>query len=189
MRTEEELVIGAQKGDHDSFEELVILHRTTIYNLLLGIVPNVAEDITQEAFMRAFSHIRSFQFRSSFKTWLTRIAINQAKNYLRKQKIREIFLGHSEQTDGSESARIYPQTEIENVETVSEIKGALRSLSYSHREILVLHDILGYDYEESAATLGISLGTVKSRLFYARRALKAKIGVERGPYGEMSTKG
>lgn len=173
------LVKGAQRGDMAAFEELVARHRDKMYARAFSIVhqEEQAMDLSQEAWIKAWQRLDQFAGDSSFTTWMTRITINLCLDHLRRnQRFRVEPLPES-QDDPDAWERILPPvwtrpTEgLERRELRTAIDAAMAKLSEAHRTVLVLHEFEGLEYKEIARTVGISVGTVMSRLFYARRRL------------------
>ena len=175
------LVRAAQRGDMAAFEELVARHRDKIYARAYSMMRNEEEaiDLSQEAWVKGWQRLRQFQGESSFATWMTRIVINLCLDQLRKQKrqraesIEEI----DEESGGVERqmpvVTVNPTAGLERQELRQRIDQALNQLSYEHRTVLVLHQFEEMEYKQIARTMGCSIGTVMSRLFYARRKLAA----------------
>jgi RNA polymerase sigma-70 factor (ECF subfamily) len=176
-----ELVRKAQKNDLGAFEELVHLYQDRVYGLCYQLTNNHADaqDLAQEVFIRAYTGLGSFRNEADFGTWLHRIAVNQGININKKQKKNNaISLDAPFKTAEGEMLREIaatgedPQEVYEQVEMQKSVRTALDQLSQEHRSILVLREMQGYSYEEIAAIVGCSLGTVKSRINRARQALK-----------------
>ena len=178
---DQELVRGAQKGDMGAFEELVARHRDKIYARALSMMRNEEEaiDLSQEAWVKGWQRLAQFQGESSFGTWMTRIVINLCLDQLRKQKRQrtESIEAMDDETGGVERhmppITINPTAGLERNELRQRIDKALGQLSYEHRTVLVLHEFEEMEYKEIARTMNCSIGTVMSRLFYARRKLAA----------------
>src|SRR5213080_1467129 len=175
------LVRAAQKGDMAAFEELVARHRDKIYARAFSMMRNEddAVDLSQEAWVKGWQRLKQFQGESSFGTWLTRIVINLCLDQLRKQKRHrtDSIEAMSEESGGVERqmpvVNVNPTAGLERAELRQRIDRALGQLSYEHRTELVLHEFEEMEYKEIAKTMGCSIGTVMSRLFYARRKLAA----------------
>jgi RNA polymerase sigma-70 factor (ECF subfamily) len=173
------LVRVAQRGDMAAFEELVARHRDKIYARAYSMMRNEEEavDLSQEAWVKGWQRLRQFQGESSFGTWITRIVINLCLDQLRKQKRQrtESIEAMSEESGGVERqmpvVTVNPTAGLERGELRQRIDRALGQLSYEHRTVLVLHEFEEMEYKEIARTMGCSIGTVMSRLFYARRKL------------------
>jgi len=175
------LVRDARKGDTSAFEELVTRHRDRIFARALSMMRNEEEaiDLSQEAWVKAWQRLEQFQGESSFTTWITRIVINLCLDQLRKQKRQraESIEEMDEETGGVERqmpvVTVNPTERLERGELRQRIDRALDQLSHEHRTVLVLHEFEEMEYKEIAKTMGCSIGTVMSRLFYARRKLAA----------------
>ena len=173
------LVRAAQKGDTSAFEELVARHRDKVYARAYSMMRNEEEalDLSQEAWVKGWQRLNQFQGESSFATWLTRIVINLCLDQLRKQKRQrsESIEAMDEESGGVERqmpvVTVNPTAGLERHELRQRIDHALGQLSYEHRTVLVLHEFQEMEYKEIAKTMGCSIGTVMSRLFYARRKM------------------
>jgi RNA polymerase sigma-70 factor (ECF subfamily) len=178
-----------KRGDAAAFEKLVHERSGEIYGLLYRLTenPEEARDLTQETFLRAFQSIAHFRGDSDLRTWIYRIAINQARNrwrwWRRRRRESTVSLDAPEIGGGrlglvatlkSQSARDPEQDAIAS-EREQALKKALSSLRSVYREAVVLRDIEGFAYEEIATTLEISVGTVKSRLARGRQELRRKL--------------
>lgn len=178
---DEELVKGAQRGDMGAFEELVARHRDKIYARALSMMRNEDEalDLSQEAWVKGWQRLKQFQGDSKFGTWMTRIVINLCLDQLRKRKRQrtESIEEMDEETGGVERqmpvVTVNPTEGLERGELRKRIEQALGQLSEEHRTALVLHEFEQMEYKEIARTMGCSIGTVMSRLFYARRKMAA----------------
>jgi RNA polymerase sigma-70 factor (ECF subfamily) len=175
------LVRAAQKGEMGAFEELVARHRDKIYARAFSMMRSEDEaiDLSQEAWVKGWQRLKQFQGESSFSTWMTRIVINLCLDELRKQKRHrtESIEQMDEETGGVErqmpAVTFNPTERLERGELRQRIDRALGQLSYEHRTVLVLHEFEEMEYKEIAKSMGCSIGTVMSRLFYARRKLAA----------------
>jgi RNA polymerase sigma-70 factor (ECF subfamily) len=175
------LVRAAQRGDMAAFEELVARHRDKIYARAYTMMRNEDEalDLSQEAWVKGWQRLRQFQGESSFGTWMTRIVINLCLDHLRKHKRQrtESLDEINEEAGGVERqmpvVTVNPTEGLERGELRQRIDGALGQLSYQHRTVLVLHEFEELEYKQIAKVMGCSIGTVMSRLFYARRKLAA----------------
>jgi len=173
------LVRAAQKGDTDAFEELVARHRDKIYARAFSMMRNEEEaiDLSQEAWVKGWQRLAQFQGDSSFATWITRIVINLCLDELRKQKRRrtESIEEMDEESGGVERqmpvVTANPTERLERGELRQRIDQALAQMSHEHRTVLVLHEFEEMEYKEIAKAMDCSIGTVMSRLFYARRKL------------------
>jgi RNA polymerase sigma-70 factor (ECF subfamily) len=175
------LVKLAQGGDMMAFEELVARHRDKIYARCFIMLRNedAALDVSQEAWVKAWQRIQQFHGDSSFATWATRVTINVCLDQLRKNKRQraESIEELNEESGGVERqmpvVTVNPTERLERGELRQRIDGALGKLSEEHRTVLLLHEFQEMEYKDIARTVGISIGTVMSRLFYARRKMAA----------------
>jgi RNA polymerase sigma-70 factor (ECF subfamily) len=175
------LVRAAQTGDMLAFEELVARHRDKIYARAFSMMRNEDEavDLSQEAWVKGWQRLHQFQGESSFGTWMTRIVINLCLDQLRKHKRQrtESIEEMTEESGGVERqmpvVTINPTARLERAELRARIDRALGQLSHEHRTVLVLHEFEDLEYKEIAKVMECSIGTVMSRLFYARRKMAA----------------
>ena len=184
---EAEFIEKLKRGEAAAFEELVAARSGEIYGLLFRLTENSEEarDLTQETFLRAFQNIGGFRGEADLRTWIYRIAINQARNrwrwWRRRSRDSTVSLdatqSNSDQpliaTLAESSANPEQKTLAHERELV--LRGALRKLGHAYRETVILRDIEGFTYEEIATTLGINVGTVKSRLARGRQELRRKL--------------
>ena len=154
-------------GDELVFSELLKRHKEKVRNIIYLTLSNTdgVDDIAQEVFITVYRHLKSFRFESQFTTWLYRITINKCKDYLRKKNIRSIFLPLKDEEPVFES--INEDTDIKHI-----VRNAIATLPDKLRIPLVLQDLEGFSYQEIADTMECEIGTVKSRIFRAREALK-----------------
>jgi len=173
------LVQAAQQGDMRAFEELVARHRDKIYARAYSMMRNeeAAIDLSQEAWVKGWQRLAQFHGDSSFGTWMTRVVINLCLDALRKQKRQrtESMEAIDEESGGVERqmpvVTINPTAGLERIELRQRIDKALGQLSNEHRTALVLHEFEEMEYKEIAKVMDCSIGTVMSRLFYARRKM------------------
>lgn len=184
VNNEQALLNKCKNGDVQAFEELVCLYERKVYTLAYRMMgnPEDANDLAQEAFLRAFRAIGSFRGDSSFSTWLSHIVTNLCRDELRKRyRIsvesldQEVCLGYSEVKKQIPSAEPTPDEIYEKRELQQEIQELLSTLSPEFRLALILRDIQGFSYQEIAEQMECSLGTVKSRINRARNYLKEKL--------------
>ena len=175
------LIKRAKKGDMDAFSVLVSTHEQKAINFAYRMLKDSheAEDAVQEAFLRAFDKISTFRENSSFSTWFFTILNNICLDILRKHsKSATVISIHQEDTNDDkyelqiEDKSSGPYEELQKKEAASVLEKALKELSEEHRAVIVLRDINDFEYDEIARILGISLGTVKSRLSRARISLR-----------------
>ena len=182
-----EFIERLKRGEAAAFEMLIAEHSGEIYGLLFRLTENAEEarDLTQETFLRAFQNIDRFRGEADLRTWIYRIAINQARNrwrwWRRRRRDATVSLdashAYSSQTVGETLVEASQNPEQQTLAHEREValRAALRKLSRSYREAVVLRDIEGFSYEEIAATLGINVGTVKSRLARGRQELRQRL--------------
>ncbi|HZQ48169.1 MAG TPA: sigma-70 family RNA polymerase sigma factor [Verrucomicrobiae bacterium] len=176
---DEQLVKAAQRGDMDAFEELVARHRDKMYARAFMMVHNEDEaiDLSQEAWVKCWQRLKQFQGESSFTSWMTRIVINVSLDRLRwhKRHRAESIEEMDEESGGIESRlpidTVNPAERLERGELRLKIDQALAQLSAEQRMVLVLHEFEELGYKEIARAMNCSIGTVMSRLFYARRKM------------------
>ncbi len=154
-------------GDESIFSELVKRHKEKVRNIIYMTLSSSdsVDDIAQEVFITVYRHLKNFRFESQFSTWLYRITINKCKDNLRKKKIRRIFIPLDNEEPVFES--INEDTDIKQI-----VQNAIATLPDKLRIPIVLKDLEGFSYQEIADTMNCGLGTIKSRIFRAREALK-----------------
>jgi len=180
---DEDIVLRVQRGDRSAFDFLVIKYQHKIIQLVNRYVkdPSEAQDVAQEAFIKAYRALGNFRGDSAFYTWLYRIAINTAKNYLvsrsRRSSDYEVDVQDAEaienapQLQGMET----PERLLLNQEIIDTIKTAIDKLPEEMRTAIILREIDGMSYEEIAEAMDCPVGTVRSRLFRAREAIDNKL--------------
>lgn len=182
--SDQKLVERVQKGDKGAFDLLVLKYQHKIVNLVMRYVrdPELAMDIAQEAFIKAYRALPRFRGDSAFYTWMYRIAVNTAKNHLAAQRRRpmdiELDLQDPEQYDLH--AKLKETDTPEGVTLSNELREtvekAIAALPEDLRTAIVLREIEGMSYEEIAQTMECPVGTVRSRIFRARDAIGKKVG-------------
>lgn len=179
-----ELVLKSQQGDIHAFDQLVDRYHGKIYGLTYNMTSNRedAEDLTQEVFVKAFEALPRFKGNSSFYTWIYRIAVNKTINYRKKRnRKRALSLDQFDQDIKTDdvyhdlTAKGSPLRNISLSELQIKLNEALQNLSEKHRTVVVMHDMQGIPHDEIAKVVGASVGTVRSRLFYARRQMQAEL--------------
>lgn len=176
---EYELVLRVRDGDSDSFEALVLDNQTKVYNLALRMVGNEddAFDMSQEAFLKAYNSLEGFRGDSRFSVWLYRLTTNVCLDFLRSKARRkyESLTLICDEDDGREveipDERFSPESQAERKELRQALYRGLKALPPDYRAILLLREIDGLSYEEIGAVLSLEPGTVKSRIFRARKRL------------------
>ncbi|MEP6756184.1 MAG: sigma-70 family RNA polymerase sigma factor [Chthonomonadales bacterium] len=180
------LIERCQANDAAAFNEIVARYKSRVHNYVARMVgPNSdAEDLTQEVFIRAYVNMHSFQSRASLNTWLYRIATNICIDFARKTKrvkANTTTLMREDEESGEEIERDIPDSKFEpqsvlmNRELGDKLEQALELLPEKLRTVVLLHDIEGLAYDEIAHIIECPLGTVKSRLFNARAALRERL--------------
>lgn len=184
---ESEFIERLKRGEAAAYEELVAQRSGEIYGLLFHLTENSEEarDLTQETFLRAFQSIGRFRGEADLRTWIYRIAINQARNrwrwWRRRRRDSTVSLdatqGQSNQTLIATLAETSENPEQQTLAHERELalRSALQKVGRAYRETLILRDIEGFTYEEIATTLGINVGTVKSRLARGRQELRTRL--------------
>ena len=178
---EGDLVKAARRGELAAYDELVRRYQERIYATIYHMTSNHedANDLAQESFIKAYSALKSFKGGSSFYTWLYRIAVNKTINFLKQRKNKYHLslndLDINAENDPDLVALISDKTPHRDVglsELQKKLNEALLKLSEPHRMVVVLHDVQGQSHEEIAEIMGCNIGTVRSRLFYARQQLQ-----------------
>ncbi len=174
------LVQRAQAGEVEAFNELVEAYKTRVYGVLYHMLGNRedAADLAQEVFVRAFKFIGSFRWEANFYSWLYRIVINTALNFIKGRK--EPTLSLNQWDDQVEGAPVMQELmsqesvhgELDRGEIQEKLNEALQKLSKEHRAVVVLHDIQGMKHQEVARVMGCSVATTRSRLHYAHQQLQ-----------------
>lgn len=171
---ETELVSRAQSGERDAFGELVRIHSQGVLNVIYRMCGDaqIAEDAAQETFIQAWQHLSSYRPRTSLRNWLYRIAVNSATDMLRKERR---ILPNAMEDFHLIDPRPGPEALYSQEERITMIQKAVLSLPETSRAVLVLREYEGMSYQEIADALDIPVGTVMSRLNYARSLLKGKL--------------
>jgi len=170
---EVDLIRASAAGDERAFEQLYHQYSRRVYALCLRILGDRAdaEDVTQEVFLQVYRKLKTYRGDAAFTTWLHRLTVNAALMYLRKSIVKH------EQTEDDENIRAITDAKVRRSRRLSIIdrialEQAIRALPPGYRAVFVLHDIEGYEHEEIARLLGISVGTTKSQLHKARMRLR-----------------
>ena len=178
------LVARARRGDLGAYDDLIKRYQERIYATIYHMTSNHedANDLAQESFIKAYQALKSFKGGSSFYTWLYRIAVNKTINFLKQRKNRQHLslndLDFNTEHDPDLVALISektPRREAGLTELQEKLNAALLKLSEPHRLVVVLHDVQGMSHEEIAKVMDCNIGTVRSRLFYARQQLQAML--------------
>ena len=178
------IVRQVQAGDVAAFDQLIKKYRERVYGVIYNMVSNRedAADLTQDSFIKTFQSIHRFQGQSSFFTWLYRIAINSTLTHLRKARLRSFF-SFEKIHDEDHSAELINQLtdkkgadrELFVKELQEKLNEAMLKLSIKHRTVVTLFEIDGLSHEEIAEVMNCSVGTVRSRLHYAKQLLQAQL--------------
>jgi RNA polymerase sigma-70 factor (ECF subfamily) len=178
------IVQRVQAGEVAAFDGLILKYRERVFGVIYNMTSNRedAADLTQDAFIKAFQSIHRFQAQSSFFTWLYRIAVNSALTHLRKAKLRTFF-SFEKITDEDKTAELVNQmTDKKGAdrdlfirELQEKLNEAMMKLSIKHRTVVTLFEIEGSSHEEIAEIMNCSVGTVRSRLHYAKQLLQAEL--------------
>ncbi|RRJ95060.1 sigma-70 family RNA polymerase sigma factor [Opitutaceae bacterium TAV4] len=178
------VVQAVQAGNVQAFDTLVRRYRERVLGVIYNLTSNRedAADLTQDAFLKAFQSINRFQGQSSFFTWLYRIAVNSTLTHLRKNKLRSFFSFEKLQEDPPVAELVNQLTDKKGAdrnlylaELQEKLNEALQKLSINHRTVITLFEIDGLSHEEIAEITGCSVGTVRSRLHYAKQQLQAEL--------------
>jgi len=171
-----------QAGDVAAFDQLILKYRERLYSIVYNLCSNRedAADLTQETFIKAFSSIKRFKGKSSFYTWLYRIAVNSTLSYLKRNRMRHFFsfenineeISSSEIVEALSIKMKSDKTALIN-ELQEKLNEALQKLSDKHRSVVVLYEIEGLSHHDISNVMECSVGTVRSRLHYAKQQLQA----------------
>ena len=176
------LVHRSRKGDMSAYDELVRRYQERIYATVYHMTANHedANDLAQETFIKAYQALKSFKGDSSFYTWIYRIAVNKTINFLKQRKHRANLslndLDLNAEHDPDLVALISdktPRRDLNLAELQEKLNAAMQKLSETHRMVVALHDVQGLSHEEIGKIMECNVGTVRSRLFYARQQLQA----------------
>jgi RNA polymerase sigma-70 factor (ECF subfamily) len=178
------LVAAAKNGNRKAFEILVERHQQRIFFVARRITRTRedAEDVVQQSFQKAFTHLRNFEGRSAFSTWLTRVAITEALMFLRRSRgLREVLIddlkGNEETTTALEVPDANPDPEVifSRREQVEMLSAAINELPYGTRRVIQLRELDERSSEETARIMGISVSALKGRMFHGRRKLRERL--------------
>ena len=179
------LIRRAVAGDEEAFGEVVKAHYQSVYAVIYRMVHNVedARELTQQAWVKAWQRLSSYHFDAKFTTWIYRIAVNTALDFIRKRARQKETVYLDEITDADEAHREALQTVDPAPETGMDrdafreaFHAALEELTPEHRQALMLREVEGLSYKEIAGVMDCRIGTVMSRIFYARRLIQKKLG-------------
>lgn len=181
--SELDLVKRCQAGETEAFDELITRYRTRIFAMIYNMVHNEQDawDLAQDSFIKAWKSIKRFRGRSSFYTWIYRIVMNVTIDWLRKKQVKGAGIEFDDAIQLREvnpasktlpKADPLPYERMERTEVRARIDHAIAQLSPEHRAVILMKETEGMQYHEIAEALGCSIGTVMSRLFYARKKLQ-----------------
>ena len=188
-----ELVARVQRGDKQAFDLLVLKHQRKIMRLLSRMIrdPGEIEDVAQEAFIKAYRALPQFRGDSAFYTWLYRIAINTARNWLAQNNRRPSTPSAQENEDGetfdatdnlTDSSN--PESEMASRQIADTVNKAMNDLPEDLRNAIVMREIDGMSYEDIAESMNCPIGTVRSRIFRAREAIATRLRPLLGDTGD-----
>ncbi|MBN2799457.1 MAG: sigma-70 family RNA polymerase sigma factor [Deltaproteobacteria bacterium] len=185
---DQELVTAVRAGDPTAYRGLVEKYQNRVYHLIYGMVRNQedARDLAQDVFVKAYHRLDSFRLESSFYTWLYRIAMNQAIDFIRRRKRQGTTTfdeGVASRDDNGEIAAAHhedsPSHALERKRLYKRIMDAMEELPEDQRQVLLLREVEGLAYKDIADIMDIPEGTVMSRLYYARKKLQKLLADER----------
>lgn len=180
---DDKLIEEALRGDQKAFKELVDRHQASVFHIIFRLVHDkeLANDLVQETFMKAFSSLKTYRSEYRFSTWLYKIAANSSIDHLRKKRIRALSLDNPIQTnDGEIGFEVadyshHPEREMVEREQAISIDEAISSLPRKYRQVIIARHQEEKSYEDIAVELGVPVGTVKARIFRARELLKKRL--------------
>jgi RNA polymerase sigma-70 factor (ECF subfamily) len=180
-----DIVRRVQEGDVAAFDQLVLKYRGRVYSVIYNLTSNRedASDLTQDAFIKSFQSINRFQGQSTFFTWLYRIAVNSTLTHLRKNRLRTFFsfekINEDDKVSSEVIAALTDDTGADHEtfarELQEKLNEAMQKLSIRHRTVITLFEIDGLGHQEIAEIMNCSVGTVRSRLHYAKQLLQAEL--------------
>jgi RNA polymerase sigma-70 factor (ECF subfamily) len=186
------LVARAQGGDREAFGRLLRRYEKRVFSVANSILrnPDDARDVAQEAFWKAHNALANFDGQAQFFTWMYRITVNLAIDYLRKRRGQRVEFDDARangEEDGADPTGLSPRRlgfdphrALEDQELRGQLERSLAQLSPAHRAVLVLREVEGLSYQEMADVVGCSIGTIMSRLFHARKKMQTLLLAERG---------
>lgn len=179
------VVQRVQSGDVAAFDSLILKYRERLYAVIYNMIGNRddAADLTQDAFIKAFQSIKRFSGESAFFTWLYRIGVNAALGHLRKHRLRQFFSLDKVDEDNQPAAEVIAALTVDLTadrdtyvkELQEKLNEALQKLSIKHRTVVTLFEIDGMSHQQIAEVMNCSVGTVRSRLHYAKQLLQAEL--------------
>lgn len=179
------IVRAVQEGDVAAFDQLILKYRERLFGVIYNMTSNRedASDLTQDAFIKAFQSINRFQGQSSFFTWLYKIGINSTLTHLRKNRLRTFFSLEKVDEEDRQSAEVIAaltdntgaERDVFVHELQEKLNEAMQKLSIKHRTVVTLFEIDGLSHQEIAEVMNCSVGTVRSRLHYAKQLLQSEL--------------
>lgn len=178
------IVQRVQAGEVDAFDQLILKYRERLFAIIYNLTANRedAADLTQDTFIKAFQSISRFKGKSSFFTWIYRIAVNTTYTYLRRNRLRRFFSFETINDELAPDEIVEALTAKSNLpregamrELQEKLNEALQTLSLKHRTVVILFEIESLSHQEIAEVMNCSVGTVRSRLHYAKQQLQAKL--------------
>ena len=181
-----DIIQAAKAGDNEAFDKLVNRYYEMVYAVSFGVLNEreSSRDVAQEVFIKVFRELQRFEGKSKFKTWLYRITVNSAIDQSRKKRLTQTIDATDASDDPEKAAKVLtdtkpgPRDRASQAELGQLIQKAMTKLSEDHRAVLVLREFQELSYEEIAETLDIGIGTVMSRLYYARKKMAEILGIQ-----------
>jgi RNA polymerase sigma factor (sigma-70 family) len=180
---DDKLIEKALKGDQMAYRGLVEKHQGSVYHVIFRIVRDkeLASDLVQDTFMKAFSSLKTYRSEFRFSTWLYKIAANASIDFIRKKRIKALSLDNPINTEDGQVTidipdnRHHPEEEMVRRERASSIDEAIGALPNKYRQVIIARHQEEKSYEEIADELGVPVGTIKARIFRARELLKKRL--------------
>lgn len=173
-----QLIARAQAGDRDAIESLLFSCEKRVYNIAYRYMGNEADahDMAQESLIKIYKNLQSYRSEASFSSWAYRLCVNTCLDELRKRKKSPVLLDHVLKDTAAENSTVSPEAYALALEDRNNLQKAINTLAMEQKSVIILRDINGLSYEEVAECLGISIGTVKSRICRGRQKLREIIG-------------
>lgn len=176
--SQDDLIARAQTGDNDAIEALLLSCEKKVYNIAYRYMGNEADayDMAQESLIKIYKKLRSYRSEASFSSWAYRLCVNTCLDEIRRRKNRPVLLDQV-QKDADNNA-VSPEAYALALEDRENLQKAINMLAEEQKSVIILRDISGFSYEEVAECLGLSIGTVKSRIFRGRQKLRKIISAQ-----------
>jgi RNA polymerase sigma-70 factor (ECF subfamily) len=188
--SDQDIILKAQSGDLGAFEVLYTKHAQRVYRTALAILgnPQTAEEVLQDCFLRAYKHLHTLNGDPSISPWLHRVAVNLCYSHLRRSHRARLTVSLESLSNYFASVSTpSPEEDVYRNEIQTAVKRGMASLSFKHRAVIVLHYLQGFAVEDIAYVLNCPVGTVKSRLYHARKMLSRRLpGLRRQPAYELA---